>query len=50
MPLQEHTEAVGIELDPGRPGEHARYRFFRTLPEKQRERFVAMLLGRDTQQ
>ena len=37
----------GIVLEPDNVAAHARYRFFRELSEEQRERFVAMLLGRD---
>jgi inner membrane protein len=37
----------GIEVDPRRPGEHVALRFFRDLTEADRERFLAMLAGRD---
>ncbi len=36
----------GIELDPDQPGSHARYAFYREMSKDERERFVAMLLGR----
>lgn len=38
----------GIEIDPSRPGEHARYGFHRDLSGENRERFIHMLLGGDT--
>ena len=37
----------GIALDPDNPEAHAHYRVFRALSGERRERFVAMLFGRD---
>ncbi len=37
----------GIELDPARPEQHVRYEFFREVSASTRQRFLAMLLGRE---
>jgi inner membrane protein len=37
----------GIEMDFSQPQQHARFRAYRGLDKKQRERFFAMLMGRD---
>jgi len=41
------TPMWGIELDPALPAQHAKFRIYRDRSENMRERFVAMLLGRD---
>jgi inner membrane protein len=37
----------GIEMDFSRPEQHARFRVYRSLTKTRRERFFAMLMGRD---
>lgn len=37
----------GIEMDFSKPEQHARFRVYRGLDKKQRERFFAMLMGED---
>ena len=41
------TAMWGIDLDPASPTEHAKFRIYRDRSENMRERFIAMLLGRD---
>ena len=37
----------GIEMDFSKPEQHARFRVFRTLDKRKRERFFAMLMNED---
>jgi inner membrane protein len=41
------TPMWGIDIDLASPTQHARFRIYRDRSENMRQKFVAMLLGRD---